>query len=362
MSILLFVLGVLLVVLTCGSILFTMVLPRSPGPFERPSMLVISVVRWFFVQLSRTVPRFKSKDALLAPMGPIALVGQLVVWAGLLITGFSLMLERTTHSISSSFVQSSVSLFTVGTSHVGGTHNTAIDATAGAIWVVVVALQIAYLPALYGSFNRREALVTQLESRSGLPAWGPEILIRHELVAIADTLPAFYSAWESWSAELAESHTTYPVLLLFRSPEPEYSWLLGLLAVLDAAALHLALAPSTANSNARLCLRMGFTALNRIAVSQGWRVDLDPDPNGTIQLTFAEFTSAVNLLANAGFHMERTAEEAWPHFVGWRVNYESNAYRLADMTMAPTAPWSGSRRYLKGPIETPHRPPHRSPV
>ena len=108
---------------------------------------------------------------------------------------------------------------------------------------------------------------------------------------INDTLPDLYAAWEEWSADVAESHTTYPVLLMFRSPEPWYSWLVGLLAVLDGAAMHLALAPSTASSQARLCLRMGFTLLNRIATTLGWHVDPDPDPEGPIQLTFEEFAA-----------------------------------------------------------------------
>ena len=60
-------------------------------------------------------------------------------------------------------------------------------------------------------------------------------------------------------------------MLLFRSPDPWFSWLVGSLAVLDGAAMHLALAPSTASSQSRLCLRMGFTALNRIAKVLGGR-------------------------------------------------------------------------------------------
>jgi len=206
---------------------------------------------------------------------------------------------------------------------------------------VIVALQIAYLPALYGSFNRREGLVSLLESRAGLPAWGPELLARHQLVGITDALPSLYTSWEEWSADVAESHTTYPVLLLFRSPEPWFSWLLGLLAVLDSAAMHLALSPSTASSQARLCLRMGFTLLNRIATTLGWVVDPDPNPEGPIELTFSEFERAVAMLESVGFPMERTAEEAWPDFRGWRVNYEYVAYRLADRITAPPAPWSG---------------------
>ncbi len=159
------------------------------------------------------------------------------------IVGYALMLQSTTHNFASALAQASGALFTVGTIDLSGRANFAVDIAAGATWVVIVALQIAYLPALYQAFNRRETLVAMLESRAGVPAWGPELLARHQLVGIIDSLPQLYSDWEQWSAELAESHTTYPVMLLFRSPDPWFSWLLGLLAVLDGAAMHLALAP-----------------------------------------------------------------------------------------------------------------------
>jgi hypothetical protein len=249
----------------------------------------------------------------------------------------------------------------VGAVHSGGPADTGVDISVGAIWVVIVALQIAYLPALYSSFNRRESLVALLESRAGIPAWGPELLARHQLVGITDTLPDLYAAWEEWAADVAETHTTYPVLLLFRSPESWYSWLLGLIAVLDAAAMHLALAPSGASSQARLCLRMGFTLLNRIATTVGWEVDPDPNPDGPIDLTFEEFERAVAMLVSVGFATERSAEDAWADFRGWRVNYESVAYRMADRLTVPPAPWSGQRRHMRsGPVE-PRRPPQRRP-
>jgi hypothetical protein len=151
------------------------------------------------------------------------------------------------------------------------------------------------------------------------------------------------------------------VLLLFRSPEPWLSWLIGLLAVLDAAAMHLSLAPSTASSQARLCLRMGFTALNRIAATVGYTVDPDPNPEGPIRLTYDEFAQAVDMLEKTGFAMERTAEEAWPNFRGWRVNYEEVTYRLADRVTAPPAPWSGPRSHLRPGAVAPRRPPQRAP-
>lgn len=361
MSGLLFAIGLIIVVLTSASVLFTIVLPREPRGFERLSSIANEAVRIVFLGLSRLARSYEGKDALLAPTAPVALVGQLMIWAACFIIGYGLMLESTTHHVTSALAQSAGALFTVGTIDLGGPRSAVVDIAAGATWVVIVALQIAYLPALYGAFNRRESLIAMLESRAGLPAWGPEVLARHQLVGIIDTLPDFYASWEQWAADLAESHTTYPVMLLFRSPEPWFSWLLGLLAVLDGAAMHLALAPSTASSRARPCLRMGFTALNRIAKVLGWEVDPDPSPEGPIALTFEEFEQAVEMLRRVGFPMERTAEEAWPDFRGWRVNYETVAYRLADRVTAPPAPWSGTRRHLRSHVVPPRRPPQRAP-
>ena len=58
--------------------------------------------------------------------------------------------------------------------------------------------------------------------------------------------------------------------------------------------------------------------------------------------------------------MSRTAQEAWPHFHGWRVNYEAPAYALALAIDAPPAAWTGVRR---PPLPTimPRRPANRMP-
>ncbi len=357
----LFVIGLVIVLATFTGVLFVLVLPRPPKGIERPAFWVIQLARMAFVALSRMAKSYAGKDTLLAPTAPTALIAQLLAWAGSLVIGFDLMLMPSTHSFSQGLLQALTALVTVGAVHVGGRANTAIDVTAGAMWVIIVALQIAYLPTLYTEFSRREGLVALLESRAGAPAWGPELLVRHQLVGIVDTLPDLYKEWESWSADVAESHTTYPILLLFRSPDPWLSWSIGLLAVLDAAAMQLALCPSTAPSQARLCLRMGFTLTNRIATSLGWEVDMDPKPDEPIQLTYEEFASAVAMLRESGFPLERTAEEAWPDFHGWRVNYEDAAYHLADRLIAPPAPWSGTRRHLRDGVVQPHRPPHRHP-
>lgn len=356
-----YVVGLFIVLVTVVSVLFILVLPRQPQGLEKLTVVVNKFVHYSFVMVSRLARSYEVKDSILAPTAPVALIAQLAWWAVSLVLGFALMLMNTTHSFVHGLTQAVTALFTVGAIHIGGTPNTMLDIGAGATWVVIVALQIAYLPSLYNSFSRRESLVTMLESRAGSPAWGPELLARHQLVGINDALPQLYADWEQWAAEVTESHTTYPVLLLFRSPEPWLNWIIGLLAVLDAGAMQLALCPTTAPSQTRLCLRMGFTLFNRLAGSLGYPIDDDPDPDAPILLTYEEFASAVEKLVLVGFPIERSAEEAWPHFRGWRINYESSAYRLADAFTSPLAPWSGTRRNLRAGVVEPKRPPHRAP-
>ncbi len=96
---------------------------------------------------------------------------------------------------------------------------------AAASGLIIVSLQIAYLPTLCGAFNRRETEVALLNARSGVPSWGPELLARTHYalgsgVSTLDTLLDLYARWERWAADVAESHSDYPPLVRFRSPRP----------------------------------------------------------------------------------------------------------------------------------------------
>ena len=354
-----FAIGIVIVVATAASVVLSLVLPRSAG--QRLTISVNRTVRLGFISLSRLARRYETRDAILALAGPVALLAQLLAFLALFVVGYGFMLWPWAGSLNLGLREAGLSLFSIGTAHVGGPSNDTLVGLLAGTAAVTIALQIAYLPAIYSAFNRREALVALMESRAGTPAWGPEVLMRHQLVGIVDALPQFYADWEQWSAEVSETHTTYTVLLLFRSPQPWYSWILSLLAVQDAAAMHLALCPSTAPSQARLCLRMGFSALRRIATSLHYRFDADPLPDAPLDLTFEEFADAVDLLVEKSFPIERDAAEAWPHFRGWRVNYESIVYRLADRVVAPPGPWSGRRKHLPNEVVPPRRPAHRAP-
>jgi hypothetical protein len=237
-----------------------------------------------------------------------------------------------------------------------------VDFIAAGTGMVLVALQIAYLPTLYSAYNRRETLVTLLESRAGSPAWGPELLIRHQLVGSIDNLANLFAEWERWAADVAESHSTYPSLLYLRSPRALNSWIVSLIAVMDAAALTLAMDPVGAPIEARMCIRMGFTCLRDIAQGARMPFDPDPDPDQPIVLGRDKFDEAFERLAATGLPATRPRDEAWAHFRGWRVNYESVAYALAFRLDAPPAKWTGPRRQFRGESIEPVRPTDRQPT
>jgi len=156
---------------------------------------------------------------------------------------------------------------------------------------------------------------------------------------------------------VTESHTTYLPLAWFRSPRPLSSWVIALLAVLDSAALFLALSPSSAPVvPARLCLRSGFVCFRQVARALGFEMPDEPDPGARISLSYQEFLAAVERLRAVDFPVERAPAEAWPDFVGWRVTYEQAAYTVAAEVDAVPALWSGPRR-LDDPAIAPHRPP-----
>ena len=163
------------------------------------------------------------------------------------------------------------------------------------------------------------------------------------MVNLNDQLPDLYGGWERWAADVSESHTSYPVLIYFRSPRATRNWLIALLAVMDAAALHVAFSPSQNVGEIRMALRSGFVTLREIARTERVPFNPDPAPEDPILLTREEFLYGVERMREQGYEFERTPEEAWPDFKGWRVNYEAGGYAPADRVDAVAARWAGPR-------------------
>lgn len=344
------ILGLLVVFGTFMSEVRTLVVPRVFRPGL--SYVVGFSVLGFFQFIANRFARYEIKDRVLAYAGPLSVVARLVGWLGAFLVGYTLLMYSIADlSLRSAAREAGSSLFTLGFASVNRGQLNAVDFAAAATGPVSIGLLVGYLPALYSAYARRETEVTMLEARAGSPAWGPEILARYAMVDLGSQLPDLYRGWERWTADVSESHTSYPVLIYFRSPRAQRNWLIALLAVLDAAALSLAFNPSHANGEIRMALRSGFVALREIARTERITYNPDPSPDDPIKLTYEEFLYGVQRMRAQGYEFERTPEEAWDHFRGWRVNYEAVAYALAYRIDAVPARWSGPRRTSEAQID-----------
>jgi hypothetical protein len=353
--------GILLVLTGWQSVIGTLIVPRPVGSWL--TRMVDRLVVAAYMAAIRPVSDWVRRDRILATQAAAILVAQLAAWLAIFLAGYTLVLWPSQgRSITRALTDAGSSIFTLGFAEPPGTAPAVVVFLAAATGMVVVALQIGYLPTLYAAFNRRETDVALLNSRAGVPSFGPEFLARQYYalgsgVSTLDTLPELYQQWERWAADVAESHTTYLPLVRFRSPLPYSSWVISLLAMLDSAALILTLAPGEAPTvAARLFLRSGFTCLTRVARAMGMDIPFEADPDGGITLTYEEFVDGIARMHQVEFPMTRDAADAWPDFVGWRVNYESAAYSIAAAIDAVPAPWSGPRRHAMTAV-APQRPP-----
>jgi hypothetical protein len=357
--------GLVLVITDGISVVGTLIVPRPAG--GRLMVWVDRLVHAMFELATSRTHDYRRRDRQLAAEAAILLICQLLTWLAVAYIGFTLLLWPFVHGgVTASFDDIGPATWFVGDSSVHGAAGRVIQYAAGFFGLVTVTLQIAYLPTLYSSFNRREQDVALLNARAGVPSWGPELLARTHYAlgsgtSTIDTLPDFYEQWERWAADITESHTTYLPLVRFRSPRPLSSWVTALLAVLDSAAMYLAVSPESAPTvPARLCLRSGFGCFSQVARALGVQVPDEADPSMGIRLTYEEFLKGIAHLRKVDFPIERDPADAWPDFLGWRVNYERAAYAVAYAVDAVPAMWSGPRRHSEEPI-SPFRPPAGRP-
>jgi hypothetical protein len=217
--------------------------------------------------------------------------------------------------------------------------------TQAAMGMIIVALLIAYLPAIYAAFSEREKHVAMLETRAGSPPFGATMLERvYSNRGSSEALLEVWDRWEDWFASIEESHTSLVALVFFRSPMPDRHWVTAAGAVLDAAALLDAVVDEPRQVQSVLMIRAGYVSLRRIADFFG-TIPYDPNPQqgDPISISRDEFDEVYDRLQAAGVPVIADRDSAWLNFSGWRVNYDRVLIGLARMTTAPYAPWSSDR-------------------
>lgn len=246
------VLGGVLVALMLVEIFVTFLLPRRVKRDPRIARSVFAYGWRPWRAVARRLPD-RAADTMLGVYGPLGLLLNLVLWIAGLILGYA-CLQWGLHSHlraagSSGFGDdlffSAASLVSTGTDGLSS-HSTGarlvqvIDAASG---LAVLTIVIGYLPALFQAFSQREATVSQLDARAGSPPTAGRLIVRSTQRDGWAGLSGYLREWETWVAELMETHLAYPALSFFRSQHVNQSWLAALCTVLDSCAFAVAAAP-----------------------------------------------------------------------------------------------------------------------
>lgn len=342
LHILAFAVGVALVYGVLRSAIQTIILPRSVNdPISRKVFLAM---RRVFDLRARFARGYVGRDRVLAFYAPVALLALVAVWMlGVLVGYAAIYWALGTSSWSLAFTQSGSSLLTLGFAAVHEGAPAMLTFTEAFIGLVLVALLISYLPTIYSAFSRREAAVTMLEIRAGIPPSALTMLERYQRIHGLDRLGLMWTEWERWFTELEETHTSLAVLNFFRSPQPERSWITAAGTVLDAAALVASTVDVPHDPQTDLCIRAGFIALRHIAEFFKIPYNPTPKPDDPISISRAEYDAACDRLAAANLPLTPDRERAWRDFAGWRVNYDDVLIALCRLMAAPDALWSSDR-------------------
>jgi hypothetical protein len=339
-----FVGGALLVLTAMDSAVRTFVLPR--GAVVLYTRLVFLGVRWFFDARMRFARTYEARDRVMALYAPLSLLILPGTWLVLVIVGFMGMFRALgVETWRAAFQESGSSLFTLGFIRPTDLPTTALALAEATIGLGLIALLIAYLPTIYNAFSRREVAVAALATRAGTPPSAVDLVIRAHRIGRLDMLDELWVTWQAWFAELEETHTSLAVLVFFRSPRPDRSWVTAAGAVLDSAAFMNSALDVPWTPQAGLCVRSGFIALRAIGDFFGVPYDPDPAPSDPISIAREEFDDACATLAEAGVPLKPDRDQAWRDFAGWRVNYDTVLLALAALTVAPYAPWSSDRSF-----------------
>src|SRR5437773_4061969 len=133
------------------------------------------------------------------------------------------------------------------------------------------------------------------------------------------------------------------MLVFFRSPRSEHSWVTAAGTVLDSSALIVSSLDIPHDDQADLCIRAGYIALRHIADYFGIHYDPQPKPLDAISITRAEFDTAWEHMTERNVPLKPDRDQAWRDYAGWRVNYDVPLLALAELTVAPYAPWTSDR-------------------
>lgn len=301
--------------------------------------------------------RDRNRERLYSVYAPLSVLAMLVAWVTQQVLGFGLIWWglragiQGDNSLLDSIYFSGVVYFTVGFGEVVPVDQVPrfgalIEAFAG---VLTTALVIGYLPALYAAYSEREQQLLTLDDGSEQRITPTNLVMARARNADPTSLDGFFNEWEAWIAHVLETHSTFPMLRLFRSEHPGQNWITALGLIADAA-LHVDMTVAGRGGPAYWALRRASTLLSELTDG----VDLS-DYRGRLDESYESaeaFRSIYDTMEAHGFEMP-PFEEAQAHGLALRRTFDAQLEFLIDAFDAPRGFWGhkiGHRLPMDGAV------------
>jgi hypothetical protein len=285
----------------------------------------------------------KRRESYLSIFGPLSLLLLVSVWATGIIAGFAMLqwglqdrlnVQQSAASFLTYLYMSGTTFFTLGLGDVlpwGRVGRMLVVVEAGLGFAFLGGV-ISYLPMIYQTFSRREVSISLLDARAGSPPSAGELLRRNG--EDMSELRRLLVDWERWSAEVLESHLSYPFLVYFRSQHTNQSWPAALTTILDTCALVMAGVDDGPKRQAQLTFakaRQAVVELTQIFI---------PSPPSLVRdrLPSSSLSVLGKMLAEAGVALRHdvATEERLRDL---RRMYEPNVQALGDYLLVSLPQW-----------------------
>jgi ion channel len=344
MRLLVAVLGSALLLIVLRDAYETVILPRR---IQRHIRLTSLFYRssWHLWRGVATRLDGSAREGSLSWFGPLSLLVLLALWAFGIIFAFgalhwaagsALVMPGHTPGFLDDLYLSGTTFFTLGLGDVvpGIAIAKALTVTESGLGFAFLAIIIGYLPVIYQAFSRREIAISMLDARAGSPPAAGELLRRHPIDVDPDGLVRLLGEWERWSAEILESHLSYPVLAYYRSQHGNQSWLAALTTVLDTSAIVMVGGGGPCERQAKLTFAMARHAVVDLA-----QVFSAPRPERLGErLSEADLAELIPRLGSAGARLAETTGRG--RFAELRLMYEPYLSALSEHFALPIPGWS----------------------
>ncbi|MGO9019686.1 MAG: potassium channel family protein [Syntrophobacteraceae bacterium] len=336
------IIGVFLIFAVLWEAFETFIFPRRVNRRLRMARIFYRVTWRVWKAVVHPISARRLRESLLSIYGPLSLIVLLGLWAFMLILGFGLLywgaaaISEDQKSLVTNLYYSGTTFFTIGLGDVRALtpFGRFLTVAEGGTGLGFLALVIGYLPGLNQSFSKREVNISLLDARAGSPPTAAEMIYRRHDDHGMESIREFLHEWERWSAELLESHLSYPVLAYWRSQHDNQSWLAALTSILDTSAFVMAGLEGACVRQAQLTFAMARHAVVDLSLIFGVTPQW-PDPD---RLPPAQLENLRSRLEAAGLR-PRAGDEADRKLMELRGMYEPFVFGLSTHFRLALPPW-----------------------